>query len=255
MILLSALVALLTAGMAATHAANPEAAPVCASSGPASQMTLMTYLSAQIFVFLRMFNAGYAVAFCAFAVGFIVFGTGGPPDWAPGWVQTMQPQPFLALAFAIVLAAVILAIARLPLVAETVGLSEAYFTSDPSRLQYLGFVELTEGAIGRGFLICIILVNFVQTYLLILFNTWQGALFDSFQNKDAAAFWLLVTTFLFLAGNWVVFAVSEYLFGQYLLIRWRRFMSRGFVADWLEDEHHYRIQFLGEKASRPDQRI
>ena len=95
----------------------------------------------------------------------------------------------------------------------------------------------------------------MQTYLLILFNTWQGALFDSFQNKDAAAFWLLITTFLFLAGNWVVFAVSEYLFGQYLLIRWRRFMSRQFVADWLEDERHYRIQFLGEKADNPDQRI
>ncbi len=95
----------------------------------------------------------------------------------------------------------------------------------------------------------------MQTYLLILFNTWQGALFDSFQNMDAAAFWLLITTFLFLAGNWVVFAITEYLFGQYLLIRWRRFMSRQFVADWLEDERHYRIQFLGETADNPDQRI
>lgn len=254
MILLSALVALLTAGMAATHVANPEAAPLYIIAAGVA-MTVITFLSARIFVFLRMFNVGYALAFCAFAVGFIVFGNGGLPDWAPGWMQTMQPKPFLALAFTIY-AAAILIIARLPLIAETIGLSEPYFTSrDPSRLKYVGFAGMTEGSIGRGFLICIILVNFVQTYLLILFNTWQGALFDSFQNKDAAAFWLLITTFLFLASNWVVFSVSEYLFGQYMLIRWRRFMSRQFVGDWLEDERHYRIQFLGEKADNPDQRI
>ena len=53
----------------------------------------------------------------------------------------------------------------------------------------------------------------------------------------------------------MVFSVSEYLFGQYMLIRWRRHMSRQFVADWLEDERHYRIQFLGETADNPDQRI
>ena len=43
---------------------------------------------------------------------------------------------------------------------------------------------------------------------------------------DQAAFWLLITTFLLLAGQWVVFAVVEYLLGEYLLIRWRRHMSR-----------------------------
>ncbi len=91
MILLSALVALLTAGMAATHVANPEAVPLyVVASGVA--MTAVTFLSARIFVFLRMFVVGYAVAFAAFAAGFIVFGTSGLPDWAPGWVQTHAAQ-------------------------------------------------------------------------------------------------------------------------------------------------------------------
>jgi putative ATP-binding cassette transporter len=254
MIPLSLIVAALTAAMAATHVANPEAVPQYVIwSGVV--MATATWASRRVFTFLKLFNAGYAVTFAAFALGFVVFGNGGLPDWAPGWMQTLQPKPFLALAFTI-FAVAILMIARLPLIAETVGLSEAYFVSrDPSRLKGFPFLPLTEGGIGRGFLITIILINFVQTYLLILFNTWQGALFDSFQNLDEAAFWLLITTFLFLAGNWVVFAVAEYLFGQYMLIRWRRHMSRQYVDDWLEDDRHYRIQFLGETADNPDQRI
>jgi vitamin B12/bleomycin/antimicrobial peptide transport system ATP-binding/permease protein len=254
MIPLSALVALLTVAMALTRIANPEAVPLYAIAAGAV-MAAVTYLSARIYVFLRMFNAGYAITFCIFAVGFIVFGNGGLPDWAPGWMQSMEPKPFLALAFT-AYAVILLLIARLPLIGETIGLSDSYFTSsDPSRLKGLGFIQLTEGSIGRGFLILIILINFVQTYLLILFNIWQGALFDSFQNRDEAAFWVLIVTFLILAGQWVVFAVVEYLFAQYMLIRWRRHMSRQFVEDWLEDDRHYRIQFMGEKADNPDQRI
>ncbi len=253
MILLSAIVAALTVGMGWTHLSNPETVPVYVIAAGVL-MAGVTFLSVRVYVFLRMFIAGYAVTFATFALGFIVFGHGGLPDWAPAWTQILEPRPFLALAFTI-LACVVLLIARLPVIGETIGLSESYFTSrDPSRLAHLPF-RLTEGGIGRGFLLGVILINFVQTYLLILFNEWQGALFDSFQNMDAAAFWLLVTTFLFLAGNWVVFAVTEYLFGQYMLIRWRRHMSREYVSDWLRDDRHYRIQFLGERADNPDQRI
>ena len=254
MIPLSALVALLTVAMALTRIANPETVPLYVIAAGAV-MAAVTYLSARIYVFLRMFNAGYAITFCLFALGFVVFGNGGLPDWAPGWMQSLEPKPFLALAFT-AYAVILLLIARLPLIGETIGLSDSYFTSsDPSRLKGLGSIQLTEGSIGRGFLILIILINFVQTYLLILFNIWQGALFDSFQNRDEAAFWVLIVTFLILAGQWVVFAVVEYLFAQYMLIRWRRHMSRQFVEDWLEDERQYRIQFMGEKADNPDQRI
>ncbi len=254
MIILSAILAILTAGMAWTHFANPDAVPLYVVFAGVV-MSLVVALSARIFVFLRMFNAGYGIAFAAFAVGFITFGLGGMPGWAPMWMQTLEPKPFLALAFT-AFAAVVLGISRLSVIQETVGLSESYFTSkEPSRLLGLGFLNLTTGQIGRGFLIGIVLINFLQTYLLILFNEWQGALFDSFQNKDVVAFSLLVTTFSFLASQWVVLSVTEYLFGQYMLIRWRRHMSREYVSAWLEDDRHYRIQFLGERADNPDQRI
>lgn len=254
MTVLSVLVALLTAGLAATHVGAPESVPIyVVASGVV--MAACVWAGRGIFVFLRMFLAGYAIAYAVFASGFLVFAHGGLPAWAPGWMQTLQPSSLLALAFT-VFAAILVGIARLPVIRETIGLSEAYFSSEaPSRLKGLGFLRLTEGSIGRGFLLGIILINFVQTYLLILFNTWQGALFDSFQNMDAGAFWALVVTFLILASQWVVFAVIEYLFGQYMLIRWRRHMSRDLVDDWLTDDRHYRIQYMGEVADNPDQRI
>lgn len=251
---LSVLVALLTAGLAMTHAGAPDSVPLYVVASGAI-MTVAAWMGRRIYVFLRMFLAGYAVAYAVFAVGFLVFAHGGLPAWTPEWMQTLQPSALLALAFA-VFAAALVGIARLPVIAETIGLSESYFASAaPSRLRGLPFLRLTEGGIGRGFLLGIILINFVQTYLLILFNTWQGALFDSFQTMDAGAFWALIATFLILAGQWVVFAVVEYLFGQYMLIRWRRHMSRELVDDWLTDDRHYRIQYMGEMADNPDQRI
>ena len=208
MILLSALVASSDRGMAAIHVATPSVV----ASGVA--MTAVTFLSARIFVYLRMFVVGYAVAFAAFAAGFIVFDH-RPARLGPrlGADHAAQAVPRAGLRHPSGGGRADLA--RLPLIAETVGLSEPLpsRSRDPSRIRYLGFLPLSEGSIGRGFLICIILINFVQTYLLILFNTWQGALFDSFQNMDAAAFWVLITS-RFLAGNWVLFAITEYLFGH-----------------------------------------
>ena len=135
MILLSAIVALLTAGMAATHVGEPRGRAALRDLVGRRDERPRPACRARIFVFLRMFIVGYAVAFALFAVGFIVFGTGGLPDWAPGWMQTLQPQPFLALAFTI-FAVIVLLIARLPLIAETIGLSDSYFASrDPSRLR------------------------------------------------------------------------------------------------------------------------
>ena len=254
MTVLSVLVALLTAALAVTHMGAPDAVPLYVVASGAV-MAACAFLGRGVYTFLRMFLAGYAITFAAFAVGFLIFAHGGLPAWTPDWMQTLQPKPFLALAFTI-FAVILIGISRLPVIRETIGLSEAYFSSkDPSRLRGFSFLRLTEGGIGRAFLIGIILINFVQTYLLILFNTWQGALFDSFQNMDEPAFWALVATFLILAAQWVVFAVIEYLFGQYMLIRWRRHMSRGLVSDWLEDDRHYRIQYMGEIADNPDQRI
>ena len=60
MILLSAIVAALTVGMGWTHLSNPETVPVYVIAAGVL-MAGVTFLSVRVYVFLRMFIAGYAV--------------------------------------------------------------------------------------------------------------------------------------------------------------------------------------------------
>ncbi len=167
----------------------------------------------------------------------------------------MTPKPFLALSIT-VYAAIVLLINRLPIIQETVGLSESYFVSrNPTDVHFFGWFRSREGFVGTSYHLIGIIFTLLTTYMSILFNDWWGQLFDSFEKKDALAFWAAVYVFFVLAMLWIVLQISDYLIGQYLLIRWRRFMSKEYVASWLKDDRHYKIQFSGEKADNPEQRI
>jgi putative ATP-binding cassette transporter len=271
MTILSAIVAALTAAMAFTYLTvagpMPEGGGAAAASIPlyvilaGVVLVPVTWLAGRIYVLLRMYVAGYAVAFSTFAVGFLVFSRRADPDVAamiaswPSWIQAMEPKPFLALCF-VIFATIVVLIARLPIIGETVGMSDSFYGSrDLTTVRGFGGFRFTEGGVGRAFIFAIIVINLVQTYLSILFNNWFGDLFNAFETKDGSGFWIAVRFFFILASIWIVFAISEYLFGQYMLIRWRRHMSKQFVGAWLSDERHYRLQFHGEKADNPDQRI
>jgi vitamin B12/bleomycin/antimicrobial peptide transport system ATP-binding/permease protein len=265
MVILSAIVAALSAAMAYTYlvVAGPiaEGATIPAASIPlyviiaGFLMAAITFVSRNIYVFLRMFIVGYALGFATFAVLFIVFANGGFPVWAPDIVSTLTPKPFLAMAFT-VYAGIVYLISGLPIIHETIGLSERFFTSDdPTRVRFFGWFSSKEGRVGTGFHLLGIIITLIQTYFSILFNDWWGQLFDTFEKKDQAAFWIAVSLFFVLAIQWIVIAISEYLVDQYLLIRWRRYMSKEYVSEWLKDDRHYKIQFSGEKADNPEQRI
>jgi vitamin B12/bleomycin/antimicrobial peptide transport system ATP-binding/permease protein len=265
MIPLSALVAVLTAAMAWCYffipGAVPEGSTVASASIPLYViicgviMAVTTFLSSRIYVFLRMFNAGYAIAFATFSVLFIVQANGGFPVWAPEWTSTLTPKPFLAFSFTL-FAVIVLLISNLPIIHETIGLSELFFTSrDKTRVRFFIWYTSREGLIGTAFHLFGIIITLLQVYMGILFNDWWGQLFDTFEKKDQVAFWIAVSLFFVLALQWIVLAISDYLVGQYLLIRWRRFMSKEYVGEWLADDRHYKIQFSGEKADNPEQRV
>jgi vitamin B12/bleomycin/antimicrobial peptide transport system ATP-binding/permease protein len=265
MVILSAIVAALTAVMGYVYWAVPgpiaEGATTADPSIPlyviiaGVVMSVVTYLSKNIYVFLRMFNAGYAIAFAVFAVLFLIFAYGGWPEWAPGWIQAMTPKALLAIAFTIY-ASIVLAISRLPIIHETIGLSETFFVSKQATdVRFFSWFRSREGFVGTSYHLIGILLSLGGVYISILFNQWGGSLFDSFEKKDAAAFWIAVYVFFVLASVWIFNQIADYLIGQYLLIRWRRFMSKEYITDWLRDDRHYKMQFSGEIADNPEQRI
>ena len=50
-------------------------------------------------------------------------------------------------------------------------------------------------------------------------------------------------------------AVYQLYLNQWLQIRWRRWMTKAYLGDWLDGANHYRMQLLGDAADNPDQRI
>ena len=53
----------------------------------------------------------------------------------------------------------------------------------------------------------------------------------------------------------MVLEVYQLYLNQWLQIRWRRWMTKRYLAHWLEGATHYRMQLFGDAADNPDQRI
>ena len=117
----------------------------------------------------------------------------------------------------------------------------------------------------------IVLLNLSLVGMDVVLNFWNGAFYDSLQNKD----WHAFTDLLFLyhrgadgsfmpgfsavAAVYIIVAVYRTYLNQWLQIRWRRWLTRVFLNEWLADRAYYRISLTTSAAGlgtdNPDQRI
>jgi putative ATP-binding cassette transporter len=120
-------------------------------------------------------------------------------------------------------------------------LTSPYFRSKewPIALVLLiGAIGLTFGAVG----------------LEVLFNEWNRRFYDALQNKDEATFWREITTFSWLAALFITVYVARAVVSPYLRLRWRRWLTRRYIAHWLDGRGYYRIE-LQRSVDNADQRI
>jgi vitamin B12/bleomycin/antimicrobial peptide transport system ATP-binding/permease protein len=61
--------------------------------------------------------------------------------------------------------------------------------------------------------------------------------------------------FCALATILVALQVYQLYLNQWLQIRWRNWMTSKYLADWMHDANHYRMQLQGDAADNPDQRM
>lgn len=100
--------------------------------------------------------------------------------------------------------------------------------------------------------ILMVLVIVAVNYAL---TVWNGAFFDAMQRYDVAEIWRLFAIFLGLAALVVlVNTLSQYLV-QIFQIRWRRWLTRRLVGEWMSHQAHYRMQLGDAEVDNPDQRI
>jgi putative ATP-binding cassette transporter len=103
-------------------------------------------------------------------------------------------------------------------------------------------------------LIGAIALTFTGVGLEVLFNDWNRRFYDSIQNKDEATFWREITVFSVLAVFFILNYVARAVVSPYLRLRWRRWLTRTYLAHWLDGRGYYRIE-LQRTVDNADQRI
>jgi putative ATP-binding cassette transporter len=108
---------------------------------------------------------------------------------------------------------------------------------------------------GLLLLAAVISIELAIVAITVLINRWNARFYDALQNRDWNSFVAELTYFSVLAGAFIVLAVYQLYLRQWLQIRWRAWMTRAYLGDWLDGANHYRMQLLGDAADNPDQRI
>jgi vitamin B12/bleomycin/antimicrobial peptide transport system ATP-binding/permease protein len=109
--------------------------------------------------------------------------------------------------------------------------------------------------VGRALLSAVIVIQLALVAIDVLVNQWQARFFNALQEYNWEVFVREIGVFCLLATCAVVLAVYQLYLTQWLQIRWRRWLTRHFLDEWLHGANHYRMQLQGDAADNPDQRI
>jgi putative ATP-binding cassette transporter len=140
---------------------------------------------------------------------------------------------------------------------EAWGLAKPYFSSEQRRSAWV-------------LLISIIVLNLLMVGMNLILNFWNRDFFNAIQAYDVTTavrlLWLYVAEpgglpmpgFVEIVVAYVVIAVYAFYLNQMLQIRWRQWMTRHYVDNWLSDRAYYNISLSHAKGlglDNPDQRI
>jgi putative ATP-binding cassette transporter len=141
---------------------------------------------------------------------------------------------------------------------EAWGLAKPYFSSE-------------ERWAARGLLAAIVALNLLMVFFNLVLNFWNNDFYNAIQNMDShTAIQLLIFEqprpgsifpmpgFVEIVVVYIIVAVYAFYLNQMLQIRWRQWVTRHFVANWLADRAYYNISLSPAQTAgidNPDQRI
>lgn len=108
---------------------------------------------------------------------------------------------------------------------------------------------------GRGLLAAVVAMELTLVAIDVLVNQWQNRFYSALQNSDWDKFVREIWIFVALASTYIALAVYKLYLNQWLQIRWRQWLTRHYLGEWLQSATHYRMQLKGDAADNPDQRI
>jgi putative ATP-binding cassette transporter len=108
---------------------------------------------------------------------------------------------------------------------------------------------------GRGLLAAVISIELALVAIDVLLNQWSNRFFNALQEYNFDVFVREIGVFCLLAACFIALAVYQLYLNQWLQIRWRRWLTKHYLGEWLHSANHYRMQLQGDTADNPDQRI
>jgi putative ATP-binding cassette transporter len=113
-------------------------------------------------------------------------------------------------------------------------------------------------------LAALLLSSIVLVRISVLLSYYANDLFTSLQvafqggpadRSGEQGFWATMLVFVVLAGCFVVRLLADLYLTQRFIMRWRIWLSRTLINDWLGDHAHYLGRFCRQPVDNPDQRI
>jgi vitamin B12/bleomycin/antimicrobial peptide transport system ATP-binding/permease protein len=108
---------------------------------------------------------------------------------------------------------------------------------------------------GCGLLASVIAIELALVAIDVLLNQWSNRFYTGLQEKNWDVFVREIGIFCLLATFFIALAVYQLYLNQWLQIRWRRWLTKHYLGEWMHGANHYRMQLQGDAADNPDQRI
>jgi putative ATP-binding cassette transporter len=217
-------------------------------------LAVTTWRAHHLSRFLQIFAAIFAVEYVAFGLILTLEAHELWPAMLESW-SVPESLPVTVGVFGLI----IYAISFVPGIVAIMRIADRFFDGRDRvtvRLWPLPAFSIIEQSLARGFVVFLVVVNQAQVAISVRLSYFNRDWFNAIQEKNETEFWsLLYTVFLFWAVIYIISAIIEYVVQSQLMIRWRRWLTARYVADWLGGGSHYRMALAGNAADNPDQRI
>jgi putative ATP-binding cassette transporter len=108
---------------------------------------------------------------------------------------------------------------------------------------------------ARGVFLAIVALNLAMVWVSYLITEWYNTFWNALQKYNAPEAWHELLIFLLLVIPYIVATVYQTYLTQMLQIRWRRWLTKRYLDEWLDKGTYYQMQVLGDGTDNPDQRI
>jgi vitamin B12/bleomycin/antimicrobial peptide transport system ATP-binding/permease protein len=213
-----------------------------------------TYLSQRISVFLRIFEAIFAVETILFGLAYLADELG---LWPQAYADYSLPSS-LPLTVAL-FGSFSYAVSFIPVIRKMTDIADPYFherAHTTARIWPFRSFTIAQNHLATAALVFLIVINQIEVALDVRLSFFSRDFYNAMQNKDLAEFWRqLFTVFLPFATILITSLVVEYVVTSTFVIRWRRWLTARYIGRWLGGGAHYPMALAASPADNPDQRI